>query len=97
MDAWGLQRSGDLTGGNSCGFSKGPVVEDPDVRVDVGGAVVDLDLHDARRQGEVSEVGLGTRRLKLNDRFKRGRLAVNGELVDLGARRRWDEALVSTI
>ena len=63
VDAWGLQRSGDLTGGNSCGFSKGPVVEDPDVRVNVGVAVVDPNLHDARRQGEISVVGVGTRRL----------------------------------
>ena len=62
MDAWGLQRSGDLTGGNSCGFSKETVDEDPYDRADVGGAVIDPNLHNARRQGEVSVVGVGTRR-----------------------------------
>ena len=100
--AWGLQRSGDLTGGNSCGFSKGTVDEDPDNRVDVGGAVVDPNLHNARRQSEVSVVGVGTRRLKLDDRFKQGRLTVNAELTERPASRVVahgcrDGALVSTI
>ena len=85
VDAWGFQRSGDLTGGNSCGFSKEPVVEDLDNRVDVGGAVVDLDFNDARRLADISVVGVGTRRLNLDDWTKRGRLTVNSEPVDLGA------------
>ena len=102
MDAWGLQRSEDLTGGNSFGFSKGTVDEDSNNRVDVGDAVVNPDLHDARRQSEVSVVGVGTRRLKLDDRFKQGRLTVNAELTERPASRVVahgcrDGALVSTI
>ena len=82
--ACGFQRLGNLTGGNSFRFSKRTVDENPDNRVDVGGAVVDPDLHDTRRQGEVSVVGVGTRRLKFDDRFKRGRLTVNREQMELG-------------
>ena len=80
--ARGRQRFGDLTGANSCGFSKGPVDEDPDDRVNVGGAVVDPNLHDASCQGEISVGGVGTCRLKLYDRFERGRLTVNVELLE---------------
>ena len=78
----GRQRFGDLTGANSCGFSKEPVDEDPDDRVNVGGAVVDPNLHDARRQGEISVVDVGTRRRNLDGLVKQGWLTVNVELLE---------------